>query len=194
MSEPENIAIFVNLTVIKNSKKEVVIRNKIKRVDIDKNFDNILNEIYDTSLIDIESINVKVSSLLDLKEEASIDITEKLSLANELMKVKVISFEIKVKQSHEVENVAPQRSMNDVLMRHSRPLETLKGSDKKVSLHNDLIRDMQENNLLRRNTSEEEGHKSFKTLSNTLWYLDDHSKTIQDASKERKNVTAILER
>ena len=68
-------------------------------MDIDKNFDNILNEIYDTSLIDIESINVKVSSLLDLKEEASIDITEKLSLANEVMKVKVISFEIKVKQS-----------------------------------------------------------------------------------------------
>ena len=76
MSEPDNIAIFVNLILIKNSKKEVVIRNKIKRVDIDKNFDNILNEIYDTSLIDIESINVKVSSSLDLKEEASIDITE----------------------------------------------------------------------------------------------------------------------
>ena len=68
-------------------------------MDIDKNFDNILNETYDTSLIDIESINVKVSSSLDLKEEASIDITEKLSLANEVMKVKVISFEIKVKQS-----------------------------------------------------------------------------------------------
>ena len=95
-------------------------------MDINKNFDNILNELYDTSLIDIESINVKVSSSLDLKEEASIDITEKLSLANELMKVKVISFEIKVMQSQEVENVAPQRSMNDVLMRQSRPLETLK--------------------------------------------------------------------
>ena len=102
MSEPENIAIFANLTLIKNSKKEVVIRNKIKRVDIDKNFDNILNEIYDTSLIDIESIKVKASSSLDLKEEASIDLTEKLSLANELMKVKVISFEIKVKQSQEI--------------------------------------------------------------------------------------------
>ena len=98
----------------------------IKRVDINKNFDNILNELYDTSLTDIESINVKVSSQLDLKEEASIDITKKLSLANELMKVKVISFEIKVMQSQEVENVAPQRSMNDVLMRQSRPLETLK--------------------------------------------------------------------
>ena len=36
MSEPENIAIFANFTLIKNSKKEVVIRNKIKRVDIDK--------------------------------------------------------------------------------------------------------------------------------------------------------------
>ena len=34
----------------------------IKRVDINKNFDNILNELYDTSLTDIESINVKVSS------------------------------------------------------------------------------------------------------------------------------------
>ena len=192
MSEPENIAIFVNLNLIKNSKKEVAIRNKIKRVDIDKNFD-ILNEIYDTSLIDIESINVKVSSSLDLKEEASIDITEKLSLTNELMKVKVISFEIKKKQSQEVENVAPQRSMNDVLMRQSHPLETLKGCDKKVSLHNDLIRDMQENNLLCGNTSQEEGHKLFKTLSNALWYLDGQSKTIQDASKERKNVTAIPE-
>ena len=71
-------------------------------MDIDKNFDNILNEIYNTSLTDIKSINVKVLSLLDLKEEASIDITEKLSLANELIKVKVISFEIKVKQSQEV--------------------------------------------------------------------------------------------
>ena len=194
MSEPENIAIFANFTLIKNSKKEVVIRNKIKRVDIDKNFDNIVNEICDTSLIDIESINVKVSSSLDSKEEASIDITKKLSLANELMKVKVISFEIKVKQSQEVENVAPQRSMNDVLMRKSHPLETLKGNDKKVSLHNDLIRDMQENNLLHRNTSQEEGHKLFKTLSNALCYLDSCSKTIQDASKERKNVTAIPER
>ena len=48
MSEPENIAIFANLTLIKSSRKEVVIRNKIKRVDIDKNFENILNEIYDT--------------------------------------------------------------------------------------------------------------------------------------------------
>ena len=82
MSEPENKAIFANLTLIRNSKKEVVIRNKIKRVDIDKNFDNILNEIYDTSLIDIESINVKVSSSLDLKEEASIDI---MSARHEVM-------------------------------------------------------------------------------------------------------------
>ena len=194
MSEPENIAIFANLTLIKNSKKEVVIRNKIKRVDIDKNFDNILNEIYDTSLIDIKSINVKVSSLLDLKEEAAINITGKLSLANELIKVKVISFEIKVKQSQEVENVAPQRSMNDVLMRQSCPLETLKGSDKKVSLCNDLIREMQENNLLRGNTSQVEGQKLFKTLSNVLWYLDGCSETIQDPSKERKDVTAIPER
>ena len=36
MSEPDNVAIFENLTLIKNSKKEVVIRNKIERVDIDK--------------------------------------------------------------------------------------------------------------------------------------------------------------
>ena len=82
MSEPENKAIFANLTLIRNSKKEVVIRNKIKRVDKDKNFDNILNEIYDTSLIQIESINVKVSSSLDLKEEASIDI---MSARHEVM-------------------------------------------------------------------------------------------------------------
>ena len=82
MSEPENKAIFANLTLIRNSKKEVVIRNKIKRVDKDKNVDNILNEIYDTSLIQIESINVKVSSSLDLKEEASIDI---MSARHEVM-------------------------------------------------------------------------------------------------------------
>ena len=84
--------------------------------------------------------------------------------------------------------------MNDVLMRQSCPLETLKGSNKKVSLHSDLVMDMQENNLLRGNTSQEEGHKLFKTLSNALWYLDGRSKTIQDASKERKNVTAISEK
>ena len=84
--------------------------------------------------------------------------------------------------------------MNDILMRQSRPLETLKGSDKKVFLHNDLIRDMQEDNLLRGNTLQEQGHKLYKILSNALWYLDGRSKTIQDASKERKNVTAIAER
>ena len=54
--------------------------------------------------------------------------------------------------------------MNDVLMRQSCPLETLKGSNKKVSLHSDLVMDMQENNLLRGNTSQEEGHKLFKTF------------------------------
>ena len=53
---------------------------------------------------------------------------------------------------------------------------------------------MQENNLLRRNTSQEEGQELFKTLSNALWYLDGRSKTIQDASKERKNVMTIPER
>ena len=141
-------------------------------------------------MIDIESINVKVSSSLDLKEEASTDITQKLSFADELMKVKVMSFEIKVKQTQKVENVARQRSMTHVLIKQSRLLETLKGSNK-VSLHKDLIRDMQENNLLRRNTPQEEGHKLLKTLSNTLWYLDGRSKTIQEASKERNNVTAI---
>ena len=98
-----------------------------------------------------------------------------------------------MKQSQEVENVTPQRSMN-VLMGQSCPLKTLKGSDKKVSLHNNLIRDIQENNILCRNTSQEKGHKLLKTLSNTLWYLDGSSKIIQDAFKERKNVTAILER
>ena len=82
----------------------------------------------------------------------------------------------------------------NVLMGQSHPLKTLKGSDKKVSLHNNLIRDLQENNLLRRNTSQEKGHKLLKTLSNALWYLDGCSNIIQDAFKERKNVTGILER
>ena len=82
----------------------------------------------------------------------------------------------------------------NVLMGQSHPLKTLKGSDKKVSLHNNLIRDMQKNIFLRGNTSQKEGYKLFKTLINALWYLDGHSKTNQVASKERKNVTAIPER
>ena len=53
---------------------------------------------------------------------------------------------------------------------------------------------MQENNLLRGNTLQEQGHELFKILSNALWYLDGRSKTLQDASEERKNVTAIPER
>ena len=193
MSELENIAIFVNLTLIKNSKKEVVIRNEIKRVDIDKNFDNILNEIYDTSLTDIKSINVKVSSLFDLKEEASIDITEKLSLTNELMKISYI-FRNKSEAVSRTWKYSSSEVNEWCFNEAISSLETLKGSDKKVSLHDNLIRDMQKNNLLCRNTSQEEGHKLFKTLSNPFWYLDGHSKTIQDASKERKNVKAILER
>ena len=50
-------------------------------------------------------------------------------------------------------------------------LKTLPEKDKKIALHNKLIRDIQQKPFFAMQ-SQDEGHKVFKLVSNALWYLD----------------------
>ena len=57
-------------------------------------------------------------------------------------------------------------------MKTTRQLESLKGNHQKVALHNDVIKDMQNTDLLCGHVSVDEGHKVMKGLRNALWYMD----------------------
>ena len=86
--------------------------------------------------------------------------------------------------------------MVDVLMRKKPTLiilNTLPEKDKKIALHSELIRDMQQKTFLAIK-SQDKGHKVFELVSNALWYLDGHAHTINETAKKRKNVTAIPKR
>ena len=73
-------------------------------------------------------------------------------------------------------------------------MEPLKGNDRKAALHNDVIKDMQNTNLLYRAVSTDDGHKVMSSLTNALWYIDGQSVTINDAPKKHKHVLPVTER
>ena len=79
-------------------------------------------------------------------------------------------------------------------MNTTRQLKPLKDNDPKAALHNDVIKDMQNTDLLYRHVSIDDGHKIMKGLTNALWYMDDRSDTINDASKKCKHVLPVPER
>ena len=61
-------------------------------------FESILFECHsELHTHEVDYIKVYVSSSIERKEEAEVDLMESISLANELFKVKTISYEIKVK-------------------------------------------------------------------------------------------------
>ena len=57
-------------------------------------------------------------------------------------------------------------------MKATRQLNSLKGNDRKVPLHNNVIKDMQNTDLLCEHVSVDDGHKVIKGLTNALWYVD----------------------
>ena len=79
-------------------------------------------------------------------------------------------------------------------MKTTRQLEPLNGSDWKVALQNDVIKYMQNTDLLCGHVSVDEGHKVMKGLKNALWYMDGQSETINDASKKHKHKLSVPER
>ena len=172
-----------NVTLFRKDRKELIIRNKIRKVSSSDTFSNILEDAYDDIIIqDVLLTKTFVSSSLEKSEN------EIISLVDNLFKVKVEEEAAadKDQQTH--------RSINGVFMKTTRQLEPLKDNGRKFALHNDITKDMQNTDLLCGPVSVDEGHKVMKGLTNVLWYMDGLSETINDASKKRKHVPRVPER
>ena len=87
--------VTITVTIVKNSKKEITINNKIQRIHTFESFRDILSDIYDGEK-DTITIKVRVSSSVE-KEEATIDVDETISLANEIFLVKTMKYVVMVK-------------------------------------------------------------------------------------------------
>lgn len=187
-------AVVITVLAMKNNKKELCINNKIKKVFSFETFRDILLDVYEAGK-DASNIEIRVSSSMERKEEAEIDVDETISLADEIFNVKTIKYVLTFK-SEEVENTAQCPTVADVLMKRKQNLtilKTLPEKDKKIALHNELLRDIQQKPFLAAQ-SQDEGHKLLKILSNALWYLDGRSETINETARKRKTVTEIPKR
>ena len=177
-------AVLLNVSLFRKGRKELMIRNKIRKVSSSDTFSNILEDAYD-DIITQEVLRTKifVSSSLEKSEEAEAEKDETISLVDDLFKVKVISYEVHLKKEAAADkDQQTHRSINDVLMKTTRQLEPLKGNDRKVALHNDdVIKDMQNTDLLCGHVSVDDVHKVMKGLTNALWYMNGRSETINDA-------------
>ena len=92
-------AVMITVLIVKNSKKEITINNKTQRVHSFGSFREILSDIYDGGK-DAITVEVHVLSSVERKEEATIDIDETISLANEIFLAKTIKY-IVMLRSHE---------------------------------------------------------------------------------------------
>ena len=176
-------AVLLNVSLFRKGRKELMIRYKIRKVSSSDTFSNILEDAYD-DIITQEVLLTKtfVSSSLEKSEEAEAEKDETISLVDDLFKVKVISYEVHLKKEAAADkDQQTHRSINDVLMKTTRQLEPLKGNDRKVALHNDVIKDMQNTDFLCGHVSVDDVHKVMKGLTNALWYMDGRSETINDA-------------
>ncbi len=189
-------AVVITVLALKNNKRELCVSNKIMKVFSFETFREILLNVYETGK-DAAEIEVRVSSSMERKEEAEIDPDETISLANEIFNVKTVKYVLTFK-SEPVENTAQLPTVTDVLMKRKQKqnlkiLKSLPEKDKKIALHNELLRDIQQQPFLAAQ-SQDEGHKLLKILSNALWYLDGRSETINEAARKRKTVNEIPKR
>ena len=142
-------AVVITALVLKNNKRELCINNKILKVFPFETFREILIKVYEAGK-DASEIKVRVSSSMERKEEAEIDVEETISLANEIFNVKTIKYDLTFKSDNElVENTAQIPTVADVLMKRKQKqnltiLKTLQEKDKKIALHNELLRDIQQ--------------------------------------------------
>ena len=71
-------AVIATVLIVKNSKKEILITNKMQRVHSFESFREIHSDIYDRGK-DVITIEVRVSSSVERKEEATIDVDKTLT-------------------------------------------------------------------------------------------------------------------
>ena len=158
------------VVIVKDQKREIAIKNKIKIVYSFDTFREILCSCCD-GIKNAETTEARVSSSVERREEALIDMDETISLANEIFLVKTIRFDIILKISEPSgANDAASRSVVDVLMvkRPTTILKALIEKNKKTAPHNELIRDMQKSPFLANKASQKEGHKVLKSVSNAM--------------------------
>ena len=87
--------VTITVLIVKTSKKEITINNKIQRIHSFESFRDILSDIYDREK-DAITMKVHVSSSVE-KEETTIDVDETISLANEIFLVKTMKYVVMVK-------------------------------------------------------------------------------------------------
>ena len=164
-------AVLLNVSLFQKGRKELIIRNKIRKVSLSDTFSNILEDSYkDIITQDVLLTKTFVSSSLEKSEEAEVEKDDAISLVDGLFKV--IS-EVHLKEEAAVDKVQQtHRSINDVLMKTTKQLEPLKGNNRKVALQKDVIKDMQNTDLLCGHVSVDDGHKVMKGLTNALWYME----------------------
>ena len=71
-------AVIITVLIVKNSKKEIPFNNKMQRVDLFENFCEILSDTHDGGK-DVITIEVRVPSSDERKEEATIDVNKTLT-------------------------------------------------------------------------------------------------------------------
>ena len=92
-------AVLLNVSLFRKGRKELITRNKIREVSWSDTFSNILEDAYNDIITqDVLLMKTFVSSSLEKSEEAEVEKDEIISLVDDLFKVKVISFEIHLKE------------------------------------------------------------------------------------------------
>ena len=100
------------------------------------------------------------SSYLEKSDETEVEKDETIHLVDDLFEVKVISYELHLKEEAAADkDQQMHQSINDVLMKTTRQSEPLKDNNQKVALHDDVIKDMQNTDLLCGHVSVYEGPK-----------------------------------
>ena len=92
-------AVLLNVSLFRKGWKELIIRNKIRKVSSSDTFRNILEDAYkDIVTQDVLLTKTFVSSYLEKSEETEVEKDEIISLVDDLSKVKVISYEVHLKK------------------------------------------------------------------------------------------------
>ena len=92
-------AALLNVSLFQKGRKELIIRNKIRKVSSSDTFSNLLEDVYkDIITQDVLLTKTFVSSSLKKSEEAEVEKDKIISFVNDPFKVKVISYEVHLKE------------------------------------------------------------------------------------------------
>ena len=154
-------AAVITVVIVKNRKREMAIKNKIKRVYSFDTFWEILCSCCD-GMKDAETIAARVSRSVERREETLIDMDETIYLAKEIFLVKTIRFDVILKfVEPSGTNDAALYSIVDVLMEEKPPtiLKNVTEKNKNTASHKELINNMKKIPILANKASQEVGHK-----------------------------------